>query len=121
MSEDQHKEVKFGEKKVDENWKDNVSKNKEKTTTEKSKVDETDPISFSMFVTSLGMQVLMHLGEFPNPQTNEKSEDLVSAKGTIDLLAMMKEKTAGNLTDEEDKLMTNLLAELQVKYVEKVK
>jgi len=74
-------------------------------------------LNFSTFVFSLSTSALLHLGELPDPNTKQTCQNLPLAKQTIDLLAMLKEKTEGNLDEEEDKLLTNLLYELRMKYV----
>src|SRR5690349_21331970 len=55
------------------------------------------PVDFPTFVLSLGSSVLMHLGEAPHPGSGDMAKDLTMAKHTIDILAMLQEKTKGNL------------------------
>lgn len=74
-------------------------------------------VNFSTFVFSLSSSVLLHLGEMPDPTTNKKVLDLQLAKQSIDILAMLQEKTSGNLDEEEENLLKNLLYELRMKYV----
>jgi hypothetical protein len=52
-------------------------------------------VNFPSLIFSLSSTALFHLGELPDPQTNEKKKDLSLAKHTIDTIAMLKEKTAG--------------------------
>jgi hypothetical protein len=54
-----------------------------------------------------------------NPMTDKKEEDLPQAKFIIDTLGMLQEKTKGNLTPEESKLLENMLYELRTQYVAK--
>jgi hypothetical protein len=75
-------------------------------------------IDFSTFILSLSSSAFYHLGELPDPKTGEKSADLSAVKQTIDIIAMLKNKTEGNLSDEEKKLIEQLTYELQVKYVD---
>ncbi len=110
------KEVRFTEKKVDQSWKEGVAR--EKGSPEPPSEPKTS-LDFSSFLTSLGYQTLMHLGELPNPQTNQQVVDLEGARETIDLLILLEAKTKGNRTPEEDKLLKNLLPELQMKFVQK--
>ncbi|MHB8842978.1 MAG: DUF1844 domain-containing protein, partial [Candidatus Aquicultor sp.] len=58
-------------------------------------------VNFATFIVSLSTEVLFHLGEFPHPVSGEKQKDLPLAKHAIDTLAMLKDKTQGNLSDEE--------------------
>ncbi len=78
-------------------------------------------INFSTFVISLSTQALMHLGEIVNPISGNIDPDVPAAKQMIDLLAMIKEKTSGNLNANEDRLMQDILFDLRMKYVEAVK
>ncbi len=73
---------------------------------------------FSMFCYTLGTQAMVALGVVPNPVTEKTEKDLVSAKYTIDLLEMLREKTEGNRTDEETKVLMGLLFDLRMRYVE---
>ena len=74
-------------------------------------------VNFSTFIVSLSTEVLFHLGEFPHPVSGEKQKDLPLAKHAIDTLAMLKEKTQGNLSDEEQKLMEGMLYDLRMAYI----
>lgn len=78
-------------------------------------------LDFSFFVTTLGIQTSIFLGILENPITKKKEEDLTQAKFIIDTLSLLKEKTKGNLTQEEATLLDNILYELQIQYVEKTK
>ena len=78
-------------------------------------------INFPTFVFSLGTSVLMNLGEIPDPNTRESCRNLPLAKQTIDIMAMLQDKTKGNLTGEEESMLSNLLYELRMKYVSAVK
>jgi hypothetical protein len=78
-------------------------------------------LSFSMFIISLSTQALAHLGEIPNPLDNSAMADLGAAKELIDILGILKEKTKGNLDHSEAALMDNILYELRLKYVERVR
>ena len=60
---------------------------------------------------------MLHLGEVPDPDTNERNVNLALAQQTIDILTMLREKTAGNLTEEEDGIFSRLLYDLQLRFV----
>jgi hypothetical protein len=62
---------------------------------------------------------MMHLGEIPEPESGGKAENMPMARQTIDLLGMLEEKTAGNLTADESRLLKDVLFELRMKYVQK--
>ena len=75
-------------------------------------------IDFGMFVMSLASSVLVHLGEIEHPDSNERQPNLALAKQTLDILGMLKDKTRGNLTQEETQVLENLLYDLRMKYVD---
>ncbi len=75
------------------------------------------PIDFVNFTHSLYISALIQLGEIADPATKESVKNLALAKQTIDLLVMLEQKTKGNLTPEEDKLMEHILYELRMRYV----
>ncbi len=74
-------------------------------------------VNFTSLVFSLSSSALFHLGEIADPQTGEKKKDLPLAKHAVDTIAMLKEKTAGNLTEEEQKFVENVLTDLRWRYV----
>lgn len=106
------------EKKIDEKWKEQAEEQKKATLPEEAPVFELD---FSGFITSLGLQAMIFLGEIPNPATQKKEENFVQAKFIIDTLIMLRDKTKGNLNPEETNLLDNFIYELQMKFVEKNK
>ena len=75
-------------------------------------------IDFGMFVMSLASSVLVHLGEIEHPDSRARESNLPLAKQTVDILGMLREKTRGNLTQEEAQLLDNLLYDLRMKYVD---
>jgi hypothetical protein len=77
-------------------------------------------VTFSTFILSLNTAALVHLGEIPDPITNKKEVNLTLAKQTIDTLEMLKEKTKGNLTVDEEKLLQSILYELKLKFLKLV-
>lgn len=83
--------------------------------------DALPEIDFSTFVISLSTQALMHLGEIASPLSGKVETDVPVAKQMIDILGMLREKTRGNLSASEDRLMEDILFDLRMKYVEAVK
>ena len=80
------------------------------------------PIDFYTFLFSLGSSAFIHLGDAPHPETGQAlPPDLALAQQTIDLLAMLKEKTRGNLTPEEEKFLDHLLLDLRLRFVDRSK
>jgi len=78
-------------------------------------------VDFPTFIISLSSSALMHLGEVPGPDGGEANPDLPLAKHTIDILAMLEEKTKNNLSEYEARLLRDVLFELRMKYVQKAK
>jgi len=74
-------------------------------------------LNFSTFVFSLGTSAMYHFGDFPDPVTKKAERNLEAAKQTIDILGILKDKTKGNLSDDEDRLLESLLYELRMRYV----
>lgn len=118
------------EKRVDESWKEQIAREKQQTQREEEKdaskrarATQTGfpPVqaSFAMLITELAMQATLFLGEIPDPETNEPIEDLNRAKYLIDELGVLEQKTAGNLTPDEERALKNVLYELRMKYVKK--
>jgi len=75
-------------------------------------------VTFSSFILSLNTSALYHLGEIGDPQTGRKTVDLDLAKNAIDTLALLKEKTRGNLSSDEGELLTRVVYELKMRFVQ---
>ncbi|MDQ7837862.1 MAG: DUF1844 domain-containing protein [Thermodesulfobacteriota bacterium] len=78
------------------------------------------PVDFSTLIFSLNTSALVHLGEIADPVTGKREIDLVFAKHTIDTIAMLQEKTRGNLTKDEEALIQHILYDLRMRYVREV-
>lgn len=75
-------------------------------------------IDFSSFILSLYSSGLVQLGKVEDPSSGKKSINFELAKHTIEMIAMLQEKTKGNLTEDENKLLAALLTEIRMAYVE---
>ncbi len=121
------------EKHVDESWKDAVTNEKDSCSehgcgcsqdgcAEGSCADGCGEgeveVNFFNYLTSMGYQAMIFLGEIPNPMTGQNEKNLRQAKFIIDTLLLIKEKTKGNLTDQENAFIEGTLYELQMKFVE---
>ena len=105
------------EKNSDETWKETVEKEKEAL---KGKGKFAPPeADFNFFVTTLALQASITLGVVAEPVSGEKKEDLNQAKFIIGTLGILKEKTKGNLKEEEGNLLDNVLYELRLQYIAK--
>jgi hypothetical protein len=74
-------------------------------------------VNFNSLIFSLSSSALLHLGEIADPQSGEKKKDIALAKHSVDTIAMLKEKTQGNLTQEEEKFLESILTDLRWRYV----
>lgn len=75
-------------------------------------------VDFTTFVLSLSHSVLLHLGDVPHPMDGAGGLDLPMARQTIDLLALLQEKTHGNLTGAEEQVLSQALHDLRLRFVE---
>ena len=80
-----------------------------------------DPASFVNFLSTLATNAAAALGAVPHPATGKRSLDLDTGKYWLDVLGMIKEKTKGNLHDQEARLLDGLLADLRMQYVTMVR
>ena len=117
------------EKYVDESWKEEVARDKEihkappsdssgENQTQAEDLSDDQEFDFLSYISSLAFQAMIFLGKLPNPINNQTERNLRQAKLLIDTLALLKEKTAGNLTQQENDMLTSALYELQMGYVE---
>lgn len=83
--------------------------------------DALPKVDFATFVLSLSHSALMHLGEAPHPETGATQKNLLLARQTIDLIGMLEEKTKGNLSGDEERLIGQILFDLRMRYVETTK
>ena len=74
--------------------------------------------SFSVLLTSIASSALISMGLAPNPQSHQVQKDRAMAKFNIDLLNLLKDKTIGNLTNDESRFLDSLIHDLQMKFVQ---
>ena len=125
------------EKNIDESWKESVVSEKEKSPSGKtadapaqqpgaqssesaasSENAQAPEINFIGYMTSLAYQAMVFLGAVPSPIDNTTEVNLPQAQFMIDTLQLLKEKTAGNLTQQEDDTINTFLYQLQMKFAE---
>jgi len=82
--------------------------------------DPAVPIDFTTFIFSLSSSAAIHLGLAPHPDRPDCCENLPMAKQTIDILVLLQEKTKGNLTGEEERMLSDILYNLRMAYVDAV-
>ncbi len=83
-----------------------------------STADGLPRTDFTTFVLSMAQSAHFHLGLLPDPVTARAETDLPMARQTIDLLALLAEKTKGNLTGEEERILEQILFDLRLRFVE---
>ena len=76
---------------------------------------------FMSLVLSLNTAAMCQLGKMADPFTGKQERDLARAKGSIDMLRMLKAKTAGNLAEKESQLLEQSITNLQMNYLEEMK
>jgi len=87
-----------------------------------TQIEDTPPMDFASFTVGLATQAMMLLGEIPEPQTGKVlPTNLAGARQTIDIISLLQEKTKGNLTSDEDKLIQDVLTSLRIEFVKKAK
>ena len=108
------------EEKKDEEVKEAPEEKAPKETAGEQAAKDRPPlpeVNFNSLIFSLSSSALLHLGEIADPQTGQKTSDLPLAKHSIDIIAMLKEKSKGNLTEEEEKFLESVLTDLRFRYV----
>ena len=120
---------------VDDDWKAQARAEKQKLAKQVDKTDpsgtdqqtpqqeeagqrQLPPANFATLVSSLVTQILFSLGGVEDPKTQKRYVDLDLAKHHIDMLSVIEEKTQGNLTDQEKKLLDQALYEVRMQYVQ---
>lgn len=102
-------------KKVDENWKSQIDKERDHLKDENKDFHQPN---FSVLLSSLSMQAMISLGKLENPVSGKKERNLEQARFLIDTLDILKDKTKGNLSTEETRLLDDSLYHLRMNYIE---
>ena len=74
---------------------------------------------FDLFISGLAVEALVAMGDMPHPATRKPAVDVPHARYMIDLLGIFEEKTKGNLTVDEDRLLKDTLYQLRMRYLNK--
>lgn len=117
------------QKKVDESWKEQVEREKQPPAAAPATPAEQPPeqeheqgppeARFDLFVSGLTMDALIALGDIPHPVTKKPMPNLEHARYLIDLLGVLGEKTRGNLSVDEERLLKDALYQLRTRYLAK--
>lgn len=116
---------------VDDDWKSEAKREKERLSTAASEPKdapapgapgaEPEPIGIRDLIRTFASQAAMYLGLIPEPQSKQRLFAPELARLNIDFLAVLDDKTKGNLTDEESQELTQTLSELRALFVETTK
>lgn len=107
-------------KKVDESWKETVSKEKCGCGGgQDHQHDHGVEASFPLFISSLMMEGVISLGDAEHPVSKKTETNLPHAKFIIDILTMLQEKTKNNLTKDESDMLDSVLYELRMRFLSK--
>jgi hypothetical protein len=79
---------------------------------------ELPAVDFLNLVVSMSHSALLHLGDAPDPSTGSHEKNLPLARQTIDILAMLQEKTRGNLNGNEERVLSQAVYDLRMRFVE---
>lgn len=130
------------QKKVDESWKERVEQEKLRSDRQAAAAgvrtgevasrqpaqaegrptgaaEELPEARFDLFISGLAMDAVIALGDMPHPVTKKQASNLPHARYLIDVLGILEEKTRGNLSVEEERLMKDLLYQLRMRYMAK--
>jgi len=128
MAQDKNNKAEEPKIVIDDDWKAQAQAEKEKLAQQvdgqeqaaagEGATRQLPPGDFTTLVTSLATQVFLSLGGIEDPETKKRYLDLDLAKHHIDILAMLEQKTKGNLSDAEKKLLDQALYEVRMQYVQ---
>ena len=117
-------------KRVDESWKNQAEREKRATPAEGptsggaeaaagAESEELPEARFDLFISGLAMETLVATGDVPHPVTRKQAANLPQAKYLIDVLGVLDDKTKGNLSVDEAKLLKDALYQLRMRYLAK--
>ncbi|MCK5237608.1 MAG: DUF1844 domain-containing protein [Deltaproteobacteria bacterium] len=107
------------ENKKTEEWSQEETKNNNKDEAKKEEdlAGNLPTVNFSTFVLSLSTSAMISLGEIESPVSKKKEKSQPMARHSIDLIELLKEKTKGNLDENEEKLIDGILYDLRTRYL----
>lgn len=121
-------------KRVDESWKEQVEKEKQTSELQPAPVESTaqeeeaasvnpegdmPQARFDLFISGLAMEAMVAMGDMPHSATRQQSINLPQAKYLIDLIGIIEQKTQGNLSVDEEKLLKDAIYQLRMRYLSK--
>lgn len=114
---------------TDDDWKsqveaekevlqDELEKERSDSDSDSDEVGEMPPASFSVLVTTLASQAMVMMGHIPDPVSGQAVVNKPMAKHFIDTLGVLEEKSSGNLDEQESALLTQMLHQLRIAFVD---
>ncbi len=111
---------------IDSDWKEQARAEKERLAKEAKEAPsggarapgQMPPASIETLISTLATQALLFLGAIAEPRSGQRMVDLDLARHHIDMLGVIEEKTRGNLTDEESKMLSSTIYELRSRYIQ---
>lgn len=105
---------------TEEKSKENIREDVENEKRIKSSPDygKIPPVDFQTFISTLATNALIHLGHLPEPSTGQQVRNLDVARYHIDVIDMLKEKTKGNLSSQEEEFLKDILSDLKLRFFE---
>lgn len=113
---------------VDSDWKAQAQAEKEKLAQQAKESEKKGPAataagglppaSFETLVSTMATQALFAMGAIPDPRTGQRIQQLDLARHHIDMLGVLEEKTKGNLTEDESKMLSGTAYELRSRYIQ---
>lgn len=110
---------------IDEDWKSQVEAEKEAAAQQADEpapeaggaAPQFPPASFEMLLTMFATEAMVGMGQIPMPGTEQPQANLDQARYAIDMIDMLKEKTKGNLSSEEEDAIINVLHQLRMAFI----
>jgi hypothetical protein len=102
-------------KKMGDNWQGQIDREKKEAQDKQEKYHEP---TFTIFLSSVSMQAMIAMGKIDNPVTGKAEKSLEQARFLIDTLGILKDKTKGNLSSDEERLLDDSLFNLRMMYVD---
>ena len=125
MQDDEKQVEKEPQVKADEDWKKSVAEEKERLRQQQGEAEQ--PVNgphpplpepdIRLFLAGLYTQTLICLGQIEHPATGEQEKNLPEAQYLIDTIAMLQQKTSGNLTPDEGDYVESILYDLRMRFV----
>jgi hypothetical protein len=113
---------------IDSDWKAQARAEKEKLAQKAAETDNAKaaatgpggmpPANFETLISTMATQALFAMGAIPDPRTGQRMAHLDLARHHIDMLTVIEEKSKGNLSEEESKMLAGTLYELRSRYIQ---